>query len=158
MTENEKKYLEFAEMLSELSSSELKIHNLRRIVEELKSELSGSGIDGGFGIEISAHAFRQISERLEVLAFENIVIYNDVFGNGVDNHLLLPSKLKSFIITLIADARSKGNFTEERSKNTNGGVEYRYVIEIKKWNDERSLQMVCIVENGNVKTGYFNWV
>jgi hypothetical protein len=76
----------------------------------------------------------------------------------VDNHLLLPSKLKSFIITLIADARSKGNFTEERSKNTNGGVEYRYVIEIKKWNDERSLQMVCIVENGNVKTGYFNWV
>jgi len=37
MTESEKKYLEFAEMLSELSTAELKIHNLRRIVDELKS-------------------------------------------------------------------------------------------------------------------------
>jgi len=115
-------------------------------------------VDGGFGIEISAHAFRQISERLEALAFENVIIYNDVFGGGVADNLLLPTKLKSFIITLIADARSKSNYTEEKSKNTMNGIEYRYTIEIKKWSDERSLQMVCIVENGNVKTGYFNWM
>jgi len=158
MASLEEKYLEYAEMVSELSSAELKIHNMRRIVSELKSDLSGPESDGGFGIDISAHAFKQISERLETLALESVEIFNDVFKNGAAESLILPSNLKSFIITLLADARSKGNYTKENSKNTSGGTEFRYVIDIKKWSDDKILQMVCIVENRNIKTGYFNWV
>lgn len=158
MPELNDRYLEFAELLSELSTLELKMHNMRRIIDEIRGELSGSESDGGYGTDLSAHAFKQISERLERLAFENIVIYNDVFKAEKSETLLLPSNLKSFVITLIADARKKGNFSREKSKNTPDGTEFRYTIEIQKWSDDKTLQFVCIVENNNVKTGYFNWV
>jgi len=154
----EDRYLEFAEMITELSSMEIKIHNMRRGVEDLKAELSGPNSDGGYGIELSAHAFKQISERLENLAFGNSAIYSDVFKNEKCETLLLPSNLKSFIITMIADARKKGNFVKEKSKNSSGGIEFRYTIEMSKWSNDKLLEFICIVENGNVKTGYFNWV
>lgn len=154
----EDKYLEFAELLSELSESELKIRNMRRIVDEIKEELAQPGNDGSYGLELSAHAFRQISERLETLSLENIAIYKDVFKESKSEWLLLPSNLKSFIITLLADARKKGNFIQDKSKNTPDGIEYRYTIDIKKWSNDKMLQLVCIVENNYIKTGFFNFV
>jgi len=152
------KFLEYAEMISELSSTELKAQNIRRIIEDTKSELFAID-DGSCGLDLSAHAFKQISERLEKLAIENTVIYEDVFNRQTKSEcILLPSNLKSFVITLVANAHRKGEFSKEPSKNNSAGVEYRYSIEIKKWSSDKDLYLICIVENNNIKTGYFNWV
>ena len=153
----EDKYLEYAEMLSEHSTVELKLRNIKRIIEELKIDLFQDGNDGSYGIELSGHAFKQISERLEILALENILIYKDVFKDPKAECLLFPSNLKSFIITLLADARKKGNFVKDKSKNSQG-CEYRYTIDIKSWSNDKALQLVCIVENNYIKTGFFNFV
>jgi hypothetical protein len=155
----EDKYIKYAETLSELTTMEAQIHNKKRIVEELRKDLVDQEKgDDSFGIEFTAHAFRQVSERLEFLAMENPVIYNDVFKKEMpSDSLLLPSNLKSFVITLLADARKKNNFTEEESKNSNG-IEYRYTINMNKWSDDKLLQFVAIVENNHIKTGFFNWV
>ena len=152
------KYLEFAEMLSELSTAELKIRNMKRVVEELRDELTQDGNDGSYGLELSGHAFKQLSERLETLALENVSIYKDVFKDSTTSSLLLPSNLKSFIITLIANAKKRGDFTKDKSKNSADGTEYRYTIDIKSWSTEKTLQLVCIVENNYIKTGFFNFV
>ena len=157
LTDLEDKYLEYAEILSDLSTNELKIRNMKRILEELKIELSQEGSDGSYGIELSAHAFKQISERLEGLALENSIIYKDVFKDAKSECLILPSNLKPFIITLVADARKKQSFTKEKSKNSDG-VEFRYTIDLQKWSNEKILQLVCIVENNYIKTGFFNFV
>jgi len=151
------KYLEFAEMLSETTTLELKLRNLKRVTEELKEELSQEKNDGSFGVELSGHAFKQISERLEILALENSDINKDVFKESKVEWLLLPSNLKSFIITLLANARKRGDYKAEKSKNSEG-LEYRYTIEIKGWSNEKILQLICIVENNYIKTGYFNFV
>jgi hypothetical protein len=158
MAELADKYLEYAEMTSELASVELRSQNIRRLMEEIKTKITNSYIGECCGLELSAHAFKQLSERLEKLAIENTVIYEDVFNKPTKSeYLLLPSNLKSFIITLLSDALKKGNYKKEQSKNS-GGYEYRFTIDIKKWSDDKTLQLICIVENNNVKTGYFNWV
>lgn len=155
---NSERYLEYAEMISELAAVELRSQNIRRIIEELKLKISNSLEGECCGLELSAHAFKQLSERLEKLTMENQIIYDDVFNKGSPSEcLLLPSNLKSFIITLLADAHKKSNFKRELSKNSDG-YEYRYIVDIKKWSDEKVLQLICIVENNNIKTGYFNWV
>jgi len=154
----EDKYLQYAELLTDLFTLELKIHNMHRIIDDLRDELSQEGADGSYGLDMSAHAFKQLSERLEGLALENSIIYKDVFKDAKSECLLMPSNLKSFIITLIADARKKGNFIKDKSKNTPDGIEFRYTIDLKSWSNEKKLQLVCIVENNNIKTGFFNFV
>ena len=156
MKNQDAKYLEYAELLSELYTAERKIRNSRRLVEELKAELSTC--DGSYGLDLSAHAFKQISERLEALALEHPQIYKDVFiRDSRAECLLLPSNLKTFIITLIANAKKKGTYSEVPSKNSSGS-EWKYTIEIKGWSSDKTLQLICIVENNNIKTGYFNFV
>lgn len=153
-------YLEYAKELSELVEEEMKISELKRSLEEKRSSLTSNEGDGSHGIEISAHAFKQISERLEMLAKEYDEIRRDfVKLDDPDASLSMPSNLKSFIITLIASAKKKDTYSKENSKNTAGGFEFRYNIEIGKWSTPKStLQFVCIVENCNIKTGYFNWI
>ena len=155
------KYIDFAETLSELTTLEIRIHNKRRLVENLKQELKSNKCDGSFGVEFTGHAFKQISERLEGLSMESPVIYKDVFKeDSPQDSLLLPSNLKSFIITLLSNANKKGDFKSEESKsnkNTNG-VEYRYTINMNKWSGEKILQFIAIVEDNYIKTGFFNWV
>lgn len=153
-------YVEFAKELSELGGLEMQVSELKRSIEEKRFSLISNEGDGSHGVEISAHAFKQISERLEILALENDDIYRDFINvSNPSQSKSIPSNLKSFIITLIASAKKKGSFSKEPSKNTTGGFEYRYNIEIKKWSDAKNtLQFVCIVENNNVKTGYFNWL
>lgn len=152
-------YLEFAKELSELGSLEMHMSELKRSIEDKRYSLVSSEGDGSHGVEISAHAFKQIAERLELIAMENDDIYRDFINiQNPNESKSIPSNLKSFIITLIASAKKKGAFSKEPSKNTTGGYEYRYNIEIKKWSDAKNtLQFICIVENNNVKTGYFNW-
>jgi len=95
-----------------------------------------------------------------MLALDNDIIYRDFVNlNEPTKSLSIPSNLKSFIFTLVASAKKKGSYSKENSKNTEDGFEFRYNIEIKKWSSTKStLQFVCIVENGNIKTGYFNWL
>lgn len=148
-------YIDYAETLSGVGSLEKELHNKRRLMEDLKNNLSDS--DGGFGTEVSAHAFRQISERFEELALENSVIHDDVFKpNSPQESLLLASNLKSFIITLLANARQKGDYKKENAAN--GGTEFRFIVDIKKWSGNKTLQFVGIVQNNVIKTGFFNWV
>jgi len=121
--------------------------------------LTSKESDGSHGVDISAHAFKQISERLESLAMENDYIYRDFINiDEPPKSMSIPSNLKCFIFTLVASAKKRGGFSKENSKNTAGGFEFRYNIEIKKWSTPKgTLQFVCIVENNNIKTGYFNW-
>jgi len=160
LTDHKNMYVEFAETLNELINLENKIYNKRRLVEELRKELIEKNNNGSFGIEFTGHAFKQISERLEEIAMENPVIYKDVFKNdSSSDSLLLPSNLKSFVITLLSDANKKGQFIQEESKsnrNTNG-VQYKYTINMKKWSNEKTLQFIVIVEDNYIKTGFFNW-
>lgn len=159
MKELEDLYLDYAEAYSELISLEAQIHNRRRLIDELKANLTSPESDGSFGVEVSAHAFKQISERLEELAMQNTAIYRDVFKeDSQQESLMLPSNLKSFIITTLANAHKKKQFSRERSKGSGGGVEFRYMVDIKKWSGDKTLQFVVIVENNYIKTGFFNWV
>lgn len=149
-------YIKYAESLSELTSMESGIHNKRRFVIDTRNKLISDDGDASFGIEFTAHAFKQIAERLEELALSDGIIYSDVFKSDPSESLMSPSNLKSFVITLLADARKKNNFKEDTSKSN--GIEYRYTINISKWSNEKTLQFIAIVENNNIKTGFFNWV
>lgn len=160
MTSPNDRYIEFARALNELTTLESRIHNKRRLVEEIKQELKTEVDGGGFGVEFTGHGFKQISERLEEISLESQVIYNDVFKNSSpSDSLLLPSNLKSFIITLLSDANKKGQFSVEESKSPKNpnGKEYRYTINMKKWSGEKLLQFIAIVEDNYIKTGFFNW-
>ena len=161
MTDPKEAYVEFAEALSELTTLENRIHNKRRLVEELRQELRSEKCDGSFGVEFTGHAFKQISERLEEVAMESPKAYQDVFqDDSPQDSLFLPSNLKSFIITLLSSANKKGFFKKEDSKSSKGteGVEYRYTININKWSDKKLLQFIAIVEDNYIKTGFFTWV
>ena len=150
-------YIQYAEMLSSIINTEKELHDKKKVLKDLKDKFNSNECDGGYGVEISAHAFRQIAERLESLAMGSSVIYKDVFNpDNPSRSLLLPSNMKSFIITSLANARSKGLFQIEPSKDN--GNEFRYTIDIRKWSGSKTLQFVSIVENNNVKTGFFNWV
>jgi hypothetical protein len=152
----QKIYLQYAELFSDISISELELNEKKRNLEEVKEELKQNP---DFGLDLTAHAFTNISDRLSALASENSVIFSDVF-NPQNPHkaLLWPNNLRSFIIGMIANARSKGDPIKKPSKNSQGD-EYQYDIEIKKWgNDKTSLIFTTIVESNMVKTGYFNWM
>ncbi len=149
-------YIEYAKLYSSIINDEKAISNKKRKIEEIRSNIIHG--DGGCGLEISGHAFKQISERLEALAMEYDMIYTDVMSpHSQSDSLLIASNMRSFIITTIAKARFDGKYVKENSKS--GGIEFRFIIEMKKWSTEKSvLQFVCIVENYTIKTGYFNWI
>jgi len=145
---------------SEFAELKTRAGELERSIEDKVKSLTSSEGDGSHAVEISAHAFKQISKRLEILAVENDVIYRDYIDSASPGgSLAIPSNLECFIFTLIANAKKKGSFSKEKSKNTTNGFEFRYTMEIKKWSeDKRTLQFTCIVENCNIKTGYFTWL
>lgn len=154
---NEEKYLDYAKVLDSLNGVEREVFNKKRALQSIRGELNAGGNDGSCGVNITDHAFKQIAERLEEIAMEHDFIYSDVIKpDEPQNSLLLASNMKSFIITMLADAKSKGNFKEEDSKS--GGKEYRFTIDIKKWSHDKNLQFVAIVESNKIKTGFFNWV
>lgn len=159
--ESEEKYVEYASQLSELVTLESAIYNKRRLVEELKQELKSDENNKSCGLEFTGHAFKQISERLEEISMENSIIYREVFkSSSPSDCLLMPSNLKSFIITILSDANKNGQYKEEesRSNKNSDGTEYRYTINMNKWSGDKALQFIAIVENNYIKTGFFNWV
>jgi len=150
-------YITYAETFGSIGSSEKDLYNKYKLLQELKEELSAQDSDGGYGTDMSAHAFKQIAERFEELALQNQCIFEDVFKpDSPQDSLLLSSNLKSFIITLLSNARKKGEYKEETAQN--GGFEFRFTVNIKKWSKEKTLQFVGIVQNNVIKTGFFNWV
>lgn len=152
-------YIQYAESLSELITLENKLSNQKILAENLRKTLLSEETDGGYGIDMTAHAFKQISERMEDLVMENGDIRADVLNTSdPEKSLIMPSNLKSFIISILADARKKGFYKKIPSKSGGSGIEFHFTIEIKKWSNERVLQFTGIVENGNIKTGYFNWI
>lgn len=159
MDSYDKIYVQYAEAVGEAIGLEWKISNLNTLAEELKGELVSDQGDGGYGTELSAHAAKQISERLESLASESVKIRSDVFNIEDDaSSLIWPKNMRSFIIGMLAKARSKNSFSIVDSKN-GSGKECHYKIEIQKWHSgQKSLVFTGIVENNVIKTGYFNWV
>jgi frataxin-like iron-binding protein CyaY len=150
------KYIDYSKLLNEIINEEKDLFKKKRDLEKLRLQIVE--IDGGFGIDMSDHAYKQISERLEVLSFESEIIFKDVISpESPNDSLLLASNIKSFIITTIANARRDNKFIKIPSKS--GGSEFKFTIDVKKWSDDkRDLQFICIVENNVIKTGYFNWI
>ena len=144
--------MQFAEALADLSNLEISTGHARRSVEEIREELYKHNNDG-YAVELSAHAFTNISARLHALTCESKIIYDDV--TRPDDHnksLLIPSQLRAFIISLIAKAKIDEDFKHK-------GREYHYNIEMVKWsNSHHMLVLTAIVEESVVKTGYFNWI
>ena len=156
----DKIYLQYAEVLGDVSTLELELSEKKRALTEIRGELeSYKKDDGSYGLDLTAHAFTNITDRLSQLASEYPVIYSDVFNpNQPSRALLWPNNLRAFIISILASAREKKSFQEKPSKNTTGGKEYHYNVEIKKWSTDREvLIFTAIVESNVVKTGYFNW-
>lgn len=152
-------YLQYAELLSETASTEITLRNQKRALEDIKKQMCSPESDGGYGVEITSHAFKQIAERLEALALENTAIYKDAFNSDDPSRsYLLPSNLKAFVVTMIANARKKGTFTREQSRGNSGGVEFHYTVIIKEWSGNKQLEFTGIVESNYVKTCYFNWI
>lgn len=153
----DKKYIEYAELMTSISATESDLDNKRRRLNDIKSELSY--MDGIYGLELSAHAIANISSRIEHLARENSHIYIDVMNHeDPTKSLIWPSNMKSFIISIIAHAKSKGDYNERKSRNNPDHKEYHFDIEIGKWRlDNKKLNFIAIVESNIIKTGYFNW-
>lgn len=152
-------YMTYAKTLFELANMKSEVSKLERLIGDLKDKISSDDETGSCALDMSSHASKQILERFESLASENSHIYDDVWKpTNIRASLMSPTNMKSFIISIIANARKNGDYTEEDSKNTNG-KEYHYKVEIKKWStDNKKLVFTGIVENFVIKTGYFNWV
>lgn len=148
----DKIYMQFAESLANLSNLEISTGAAKRNVEEIREELYKHNQDG-YAVELSAHAFTNISARLHALTFESKIVYSDVTKPEEPNKsLLIPSQLRAFIISLIANAKINEDFKIK-------GREYHYNIEMIKWsNSHHMLVLTAIVEENVVKTGYFNWI
>jgi hypothetical protein len=151
-------YTQYAETFAEKTALDSKLRNLGRLVDDLKKDIKEQDSVGGCGLDVTAHASKQILKRLESLASESSSIYKDVMN--LDNptaSLIWPTNMESFVIGMLAKAREKKEFTIESSKNSNG-KEYHYNIEIKTWStDLKRLIFTGVVEGNNVKTGFFNW-
>lgn len=157
----EKIYLQFAEFLGKIAALEFEISEYKRSLEEIRDELMDDVKEGGgFGVDLSAHAFTNIANRLTSLASDSSVIHKDLFNvNKHAESLIWPPNMRAFVIGVIANARSKNEFSIKDSKNVQGGKEYHYEIEIKKWSTKRNaLVFVAIVESNVIKTGFFNWI
>ena len=154
----DKVYLQYAELYSEAVSLRNDLNEKERGLGEMKKFLEENS-EECIAIEFTAHALANISERLTDLANAHPQIYEDVMdARKVKESLLWPANMKAFIISMIANAHSKGYYKKMPSKNT-GGSKYKYDIEIKKWTDgERVIVFTAIVENRTIKTGYFNWM
>jgi hypothetical protein len=156
--ELDKKYQEYAEAFAEKAEIDSKIKNLSRLVDDLKREIKEHDNTGEYGLNITAHACNQISKRLESLAAENSVIFKDVMNmENPSSSLIWPTNMESFVLGMLAKARLSKDFTVEDSKNSSG-KEYHYNIEIRDWATEnKRLIFTGLVENNNIKTGFFNW-
>ena len=150
-------YSKYAELTRELSAHESAMGEIRRELKNIRLILD-KHINDGIALDLTSHAFTNITSRLESVINENPFIWEDVMGTDKDESLFIPSNLKYWVIAKIAKARKSGNFVIQDSKNNDGEFEFHYKIPIEEWSDvNRMLEFTAIVEGGVVKTGYFNW-
>jgi hypothetical protein len=149
-----KKYLEHAKAINDFNDTRFQEANTRSTIRNLRDELAHFG-NGAFGLEISDHAYAQIHQRVGELMIEHPHIWDDV-NKKASESIVLSVNFIAFIITLLAAAYDKGSVEEKEARK--GGIEYHYSIEIPQWSNENgSLEFTAIVQNGVVKTGFFNW-
>jgi hypothetical protein len=148
-------YRDYAKIYHEVVDLSRTLNTKKRELDALTIELSK---DGKFGLELSSHAQAQISERLEDLTSDNQIIYYDVFRpESQQDALIIPSNLKSFVFSLLSKALDEE--TVEKKSSRSGGTEYHHNTVIKKWvSGKKVIQFTGIVENGIIKTGFFNYV
>lgn len=148
-------YRDYAKIYHEIVDLSRSLNTKRRELDVLTCELSK---DGKFGLELSAHAQSQISERLEDLTNDNQIIYDDVFRpESQQDALIIPSNLKSFVFSLLSKAIDEESVEKKSSRS--GGYEYHHNTVVKKWvSGKKVIQFTGIVENGVIKTGFFNYV
>jgi len=148
-------YRDYVKTYHEVVDLSRTLNTKRRELDALTIELNK---DGKFGLELSSHAQAQISERLEDLTSDNQIIYNDVFRpESQQDALIIPSNLKSFALSLLSKAIDEG--TVEKKNSRSGGFEYHHNTTVKKWvSGKKVIQFTGIVENGIIKTGFFNYV
>lgn len=146
-------YTDYAKLYSEVTELTKELSNKKRGLQALVVDLRQ---DGRYGVDFTSHGFEQISERLEELANDNQIINDDVY----QSLLVTPSNIKSFIISLLSRAHEEGSVTQKKNPKVPGSAEYHYKILIKKWVNftNKVIEFTCIVENGWIKTGYFNYV
>ena len=151
----DEEYSEYAKLKSKISDAQKVLASDKRMCERLERFISDNDKSGEYAIKISSHAFDQIAERLEEVTNKSSAAYKDIEECDPDKSLNKPSNLKVFIITMICKSRSDGSFKRKKSKS---GFEFVYNVEISKWSTDKNLFFTCIVENGVVKTGYFNFI
>jgi hypothetical protein len=153
------KYQELADAIANRTDLDHQINNLIRYCDDTRKEIKEQDETGEYGLVLTAHAISQILTRLEELADENSVIKKDVENrDNPQTSLIRPSNMRSFIFGILAKARIDKNYEIVNSKNS-GGKECHYNVELKSWStDSKRLIFTGVVENNNIKTGYFNWV
>lgn len=159
----QKIYKQYAESFHNMNIMESELAKKRIETRDLFKELDKNRDDGdgSIGLELSAHAFANISDRLQKLAMENVNVYNDVFNaEKPELSLLWPNNLRAFVLTVMAEAMAKQAIVQKESKNNKGKYEYHYTIKIGKWSEEGGVDLVftAVVEQCTIKTGFFNWV
>ena len=153
-------YEKFVEVKRNIATLEKKVRDnkkyLNTIINELKSEGKNSG---RFALDISGHGFKQIYEKLEVMASDYDSIFRIVYNPDNPSEALIAStNLKVFIFTMLAKAEKEHKWKSKKSQNNKNGIEYVYTVEVERWKQgNRKCLFTAIVENNNIKTGYFDW-
>jgi predicted secreted protein len=149
------KYLEWVKLLSDTTNEKSSSTAKKFKIEAIEEEISGES--GMYPVKITDHAMSQIASRLEVVASESRSANNEIFGGDAMSSIFIPSRLKMFILTMVSAAIRDGGMNVKKSKNS-GYVEYVYNVPLPKWSSKtKNLMFRVFVENGAVKTGYFNW-
>ena len=104
---------------------------------------------------LTDHAFHQIITRLEEMTQQHKVVYDYVMKGNVNESMFIPSNLQDFVFNNVL--RAIKNNTVKTKKSRSGGVETIFNTHMTEWNiNPKEITFSCIVENGVVKTGYFN--
>lgn len=151
------KYIEYVKLLSDIDDEKKSVSKKHNNLQDIEDELNAVDDTGMYPTKVTDHAMAQISDRIEALAYKSKNAYEDIFSKSHEESLLLPTNLKCFTLTMVGKALEDGTYKSVKSRS--GGKEYRYNVNISKWKTkDKELMFTIIVENNNVKTGYFNLV
>ena len=151
------KYLEWVKLLSEVVDEKKATTRKANDLQDIERDILGRDDANMFPTKVSDHAMAQIHKRLEELAHKSKRAYEDILLRPADESLLMASNLECFILAMVGKAYEDETYKSKKSRG--GGIEYIYNINMSKWKtDDKELFFTVIVENSNVKTGYFNLV
>jgi len=118
-------------------------------------ELEHTMKDPKLPLNLSAHAYTRVSNRLEELTTKNPKTYKDIMTGDNKYSLFIPSNLNKFIFDKVKVALKGGHITKKKSRS--GGDEFIFDIRIPEWDyEDKECVLSMAVENNNIKTCYFN--